>query len=293
MNSVLYRSNVILDRERKVLRHSLLTQLEHWAVAASGLLLLFTGFGQLPIYKRYMIDRLPGLSWVSDFIIQLNLHMAAGIVFTFAVIFHLVNHYATGGRAALPRKGDVIESVKIILAMIAGKKEPPSHKFLAEQRLAYFFIGSVSLLLIATGLLKVIETWSMVHLPFSLLFWNTMLHNVGTVLFLLGFFAHMGALVMKANWPLFASMFHRKVALHYAEERHPLWVEEIKAGRVRNRVSAKTAARLIGITAVCTTLILGLFFSFYWLVPAVVLIIGLVQRRWNPLAGLLGRLGYE
>ena len=46
-------------------RHGVWTVLEHWAIALSGLLLLFTGFGQMPMYSRYMVDRLPGLAWAS------------------------------------------------------------------------------------------------------------------------------------------------------------------------------------------------------------------------------------
>lgn len=39
--------------------------------------------------------------------------------------------------AAVPRRGDLKESLLIILAMFGFGEEPKSHKFLAEQRLAY------------------------------------------------------------------------------------------------------------------------------------------------------------
>ena len=35
------------------IRHSLTVRVTHWVVALSGILLLFSGFGQLPLYKRY------------------------------------------------------------------------------------------------------------------------------------------------------------------------------------------------------------------------------------------------
>ena len=50
--------------KEKVLRHSVPVRLQHWTIALSGLALLFSGFGQFPLYKRYMVDHLPGLAWV-------------------------------------------------------------------------------------------------------------------------------------------------------------------------------------------------------------------------------------
>ncbi|MHB8765406.1 MAG: hypothetical protein ACYDA8_13885, partial [Deferrisomatales bacterium] len=81
-------------------RHDGWTLVEHWAVALSGLALLFTGFGQMPMYSRYMVDRLPGLAWASDYAVTFRLHLWAGAVFTAAVAFHLVRNLAEGGRSS-------------------------------------------------------------------------------------------------------------------------------------------------------------------------------------------------
>ena len=66
--------------------------------------------------------------------------------------FHLFFHIARAEFDIFPKKGDGVKSLKIIKAMLFGGIEPKSEK--PEQRLAYFFIGLVLLLLIITGLIK-------------------------------------------------------------------------------------------------------------------------------------------
>ncbi len=222
----LFSRNLILGD--RVLRHSVVTVLEHWAVAISGLLLLFSGFGQLPMYKRYGVDQIPGLGWSSNFILDLNVHLWVGALFTFVIVFHLVFHRRAGSAAIQPRRGDLKESFRIISAMLKGNPEPPSRKFLAEQRLAYSFLLWMGLVLVVTGVVKMLQAWGV---PFPHLFLQgvTLLHLAATMGFLLGFLGHMAAFLIPANRPLFSTMFTRRVPLAYAEHRHPLWVEEMRA----------------------------------------------------------------
>jgi hypothetical protein len=46
----------------------------------SALILMITGFGQMPIYKRYYISSLPGLAWLADFYVTHWLHYLAAAV---------------------------------------------------------------------------------------------------------------------------------------------------------------------------------------------------------------------
>ncbi|MEW6489649.1 MAG: cytochrome b/b6 domain-containing protein [Thermodesulfobacteriota bacterium] len=287
-------------RERATVpRHDGWTLLEHWAVALSGLLLLFSGFGQMPMYSRYLVDRLPGLGWSSDYDATFQLHLWAAAVFTAAVVFHAVRNLAVGGRAVLPRRGDLGESARILWAMLTRRPEPPSHKFLAEQRLAYAFLGSVSLVLAATGLVKVFKNFGAVDLPHGFVFWTTLFHNVATVFFLLGFFAHLGAFVVKANRPLLPSIFTGRVDREYARHRHPLWTAELEGGArpaPARRLSARDAALVLYGAVAATGVVLGLAVSPSWyaLTAAVALaqaVAGLSGRC--PLERALGALGYE
>ena len=83
MKRDIHETDMIHQTEGYVVRHSFLVQIQHWMVALSGLVLLFSGFGQLPVYKRYMLSEVPGFAWASDFILQFKIHMAAAAVFTY------------------------------------------------------------------------------------------------------------------------------------------------------------------------------------------------------------------
>lgn len=207
----------------KVSRHSLTVRLTHWVVALSGLALVFSGFGALPMYGRYNLAKIPGLHWTGDFGIQLVLHYVMAIFFTAAIFFHLVFHLRRREFAALPKKGDLKESVEIVKAMVTGDQEPPSGKFLAEQRLAYAAIGLASVVLVVTGLIKTYKNAGIYTLDPRFLQSVTLTHTLATLIFMILFLFHVAAFLIRANRPLLESMFTGKVRRDYAEHRHSKW----------------------------------------------------------------------
>lgn len=207
----------------KVMRHSLTERVIHWSVALSGLVLLFSGIGQLPMYKRYNIIKLPGLGWADNYEITLIMHYIAAAVFGAAILFHIVYHWRRKEFAAMPKKGDVKESVHIIKAIMTGQPEPPHEKFLAEQRLAYAAIGVVSLVLLVTGFIKVFKNLGPITFEPWFITAVTLIHTVATPIFLFLVIAHLGAFVLKANWPLLPSMLTGHVSQEYAKARHGRW----------------------------------------------------------------------
>lgn len=218
----------ILVGEKKVRRHGVITRLIHWLVALSTFALLFSGFGQMPMYKRYMLDQVPGLGWSSDFFITLNIHYVAAIVLIFTLVFHLIYHGLRKETLILPRKGDFKESYLIIKAMLTGGIEPESHKYLPEQRLAYAFIGINLILVTVSGIVKVLKNLPGIELSQSLISLSTNLHNIATVLTIFGIIGHLAAFVPKINRFLLPGMFNGKIDFEYAKHRHSLWVENIK-----------------------------------------------------------------
>lgn len=212
--------------ESLVKRHSPVELAEHWLLAISGLLLIFSGFGELPMYKRYMLTQLPLMDWAGDFHIQLKLHYLAAIVFVSVMLFHFLYHGLAGHRGLIPRKGDLGGSIRTILAMFGRGKEPQADKFLPEQRYAYAYMAVVGGILVLTGLVKVIKNLDGVLLPPRLVTGVTLVHTFGTIFFLLGVMAHLGALILKANRPLVRAIFTGKVDAHYARERHGIWWEK-------------------------------------------------------------------
>ena len=218
----------ILTEKNLVVRHSALELLEHWAIALSGLVLLLTGIFELPVGKRYYIINVPGLGWSADFITSLYLHYAAAVVFTGAAMFHVFYHGLRGEQGLMPRKGDASESVTVIKSLFGFGEEPPMHKYLPEQRLAYAGMAFIILMLIVSGLVKTYKNIYAPDMSHAVLLWATWIHNIAFILFFLAFLAHMAAILLKPNWPMVRGIFTGRVRLDYARHRHTLWLAEME-----------------------------------------------------------------
>lgn len=218
-----------IDRDRnRVVRHSVVELAEHWAVALSGLALLASGMFQLPMGSRYYINSIPGLAWSADYMVSLNVHYGASIVFVAAALYHVFYHGLRGDRGMIPRTGDLRTSVEVMKSFFGKGKEPPFHKYLPEQRLAYIGMAVIIAMLIVSGLVKTYKNLYAPDLSYAVVLWATWVHNIGFVLFILAFAAHIGAIVLKPNRPLLRGILTGAVRLDYAEHRHPLWIEEIE-----------------------------------------------------------------
>lgn len=216
-------------KQAKVKRQSLQNRIVHWGVALSTFSLIITGLFQLPIVKRYMINELPLMAWSGDYHISLVAHYVGAFALVFFVAFHLCFHIARGEFDIFPKRGDVKKSAQIIKAMLFKGVEPPSEKYLPEQRLAYAFIGFVLLLLIITGLIKTLKNLAGFNLSDSVYFWVAQLHNLGFALIIFGIIGHLAAFIFKANRPLLPAMFSGKVSAAYILHRHSLSKECEKA----------------------------------------------------------------
>ncbi len=206
-----------------VFRHSLVVRLNHWLIAVSGILLLFSGFGQMPMYKRYNLIKIPGLAWSSNYEITLLIHYVSAAIFTGVVLFHLTYHFRRKEFAILPQKGDLVGALQGFLAMVGLAKEPRHGKFQAKQRLIYAIIGSTSLILIFTGVIKSYKNLGPIILDPMLLQWVAFIHTIAGMFFMLLFVAHVAALMLKSHRPMIPSMFSGRIDRHYAEKHHPEW----------------------------------------------------------------------
>ncbi|GAB6151985.1 cytochrome b/b6 domain-containing protein [Desulfosporosinus burensis] len=227
----------------KILRQSMTNRFVHWTTALSVVLLIITGLGQLPLYTRYNVTKLPGAAWLGDYFVTINLHYWGAMGLLFAASFHIIYAFARREFDIFPRKGDMKDSYLIIKAMLTKGKEPASDKYLAEQRVAYLFIGLSLLLLIVTGMIKTLKNVPGVDLPLSLLYWNTALHNLGTVLIIFGVFGHLAAFLLKENRPLLPGMFSGSIDLGYVKHRHTLWYTKLLSKGEINLDESKTQSR--------------------------------------------------
>lgn len=212
----------------KVLRQPLVNRIIHWGVAISTFMLIITGIGQMPVYQRYLIIRPFGTEWLTNYINTLWVHYFFAITLLFFISFHLVYHGIRRNFALIPRRGDVKQSYLVIKAMILRQKEPPCDKYLPEQRLAYAFFAVAFAIVVVTGIIKVIKNVMGITPTNGILFWGAQLHNLGTVLVILGIVLHLAAFLFKDNRKLLPCMFTGYMDKKCAMERHSLWYQKLE-----------------------------------------------------------------
>lgn len=209
-------------------RYGKIVILEHWVTAISGIMLIFTGLGCLPLFKRYYITEIPGFSWTSDFYTLTELHYIFAVFFTLSTIFHATFHSLRKDFGLIPKKGDLSASVKMILSSFGVGKEPPSDKWLPEQKFAYLAFALVILALIVTGIIKVLKNLEWVLLSPGTESILNLLHTIFGGLFILLFLVHIFfALVIKSNWPLLKAIFTGFVSEDYVKKRHVIWYQKL------------------------------------------------------------------
>jgi copper ion binding protein len=123
--------------------------------------------------------------------------------------------------------------------MLGFGEESPMDKYLPEQRLAYAYLGGVGLILVLTGIVKVIKNIPGVYLAPGLIASMTLIHTFATIFFLLGVLAHLAALIFRVNRPLVKSIFTGEVDSGYVQDRHSIWYGEIMKNKVGGRVEAE------------------------------------------------------
>lgn len=212
----------------KIARHNLAVRFTHWVTALSIFILFFSGIGQMPVYKRYFVDQLPGLSWSSDFLITLHIHYWAAAALIFITVYYTTYLLMTRDFDIIPQRGDFRESLQIFAAMIGLAEEPESDKYLAEQRLAFAVTACCIVMLIITGLIKVYKNLPGIEVSANLVFWTAQIHNLFTVILLISIIFHLGAFFIKANRPLLPSMFSGNISAGYIQHRHGKWWNKLE-----------------------------------------------------------------
>jgi hypothetical protein len=80
-----------------------------WAVYLYILTLFvmaLTGFGQMPIYKRYYLSDIPGLGWLADFYMTRNIHYLGAVILLGLIFYGLFDFlFSHKRRLRLSRSG--------------------------------------------------------------------------------------------------------------------------------------------------------------------------------------------
>ncbi|MFP3910685.1 MAG: FeS-binding protein [Desulfobacteraceae bacterium] len=63
-----------------------------WLYILTFVVMAFTGFGQMPIFKRYYISDIPGMGWSADFYFTHYIHYL-GAIFLLALLTYVIVDY--------------------------------------------------------------------------------------------------------------------------------------------------------------------------------------------------------
>ena len=69
-----------------------------WIFSGVMFFLVLTGFGQMPIFKRYYIADIPGLGWLAQFYVTHYLHYLGGAIILLLTGYWAVSSPSTTGR---------------------------------------------------------------------------------------------------------------------------------------------------------------------------------------------------
>lgn len=215
------------SKKNKIYRQPLPNRFVHWGIAISIIMLIISGLGQMPLYSRYLVKQPFGTKWLTSYEITLWVHYVFAAALMFFIAYHIVFHLIRKEFSLLPKKGDIKGSFLVLKAMLLRQKEPPSEKYLPEQRLTYAYFAFAIALVVITGFIKVIKNIIGVQPSNGILLWGAQLHNLATVLIIIGIILHLGAFIVKDNRKLLPGMFTGYVDKKYVKERHSLWYKEL------------------------------------------------------------------
>lgn len=88
------------------------------------LVLLFmmglTGFGQMPIFKRYYIADIPGLAWTAKFYVTHYLHYVGAILLFFLVVYVIVVYFGLMRRSYSLSWAAYVRIILLAAIMVTG-----------------------------------------------------------------------------------------------------------------------------------------------------------------------------
>jgi hypothetical protein len=126
-----------------------------WCYGTALVLALFTGFGNMPLYRRYYIADIPGLAWSGNFYANLYVHYLAGAVLLALSVYLCIvfwkqkrrNHSLTGSGLA---RGVALSLVLVSGVIMAVKNLPGA--VIPFPLVAVLNLGHMGLAMVAAAL---------------------------------------------------------------------------------------------------------------------------------------------
>ena len=101
-----------------------------WFYLLTVFFLTLSGFGQMPIFKRYYIADIPGLGWLAEFFVTHYIHYLAAILFLAFTAYMIIDYLllkrksrrmtATGYVRAALLAGILISGVFLVIRNLSG-----------------------------------------------------------------------------------------------------------------------------------------------------------------------------
>ena len=106
------------------------------------LLLTLTGFGQMPIFKRYYIADIPGLEWLAQFYVTHYIHYLAAILILALVAYMIIDYLllqkkhirltASGYLRGAILAGIFVSGLLLVIRNLAGSRFAPEFIILLD-----------------------------------------------------------------------------------------------------------------------------------------------------------------
>lgn len=101
-----------VDSRPVAVNHNRLTR---YLFLTSVFIMALTGFGQMPIYKRYYMSDIPGFGWLADFYITRNVHYIGAVLLLALLAYFLFDYFF------MQRKRLKISATGVLrIALLAG-----------------------------------------------------------------------------------------------------------------------------------------------------------------------------
>ena len=91
-----------------------------WYYLITLIFLLLSGFGQMPIFKRYYIADIPGLGWLAEFFITHYIHYLAAILFLAFTAYMFMDYLLSRRKSRQMTASGYVRGVMLVGILISG-----------------------------------------------------------------------------------------------------------------------------------------------------------------------------
>ncbi len=106
-----------------------------WFYMITVIFLVLSGFGQMPIFKRYYIADIPGLGWLAEFFITHYIHYLAATLFLALTAYAIIDYLlaarksrqitVTGYLRSVLLAGLLVSGIFLVVRNLAGSNFSP------------------------------------------------------------------------------------------------------------------------------------------------------------------------